>query len=272
MTIFAVVQITSNDDYKGNIEKAFKFIGLAAEKGAKVVALPETFAYIGNTNRENFQYKHDLSGELVNKLSAIAKEKNIYLIPGSIHEAIENENKMYNTSLLISPEGKILSVYRKIHLFDADFTGSEKYMESETFESGSTEQLTVTETLFGKFGITVCYDLRFPELYRKLTLKGAEIIFVPSAFTMHTGKDHWEILLRARAIENQVYILAPNQFGFHSKRRESYGNSMIIDPWGKVISRASDREEIIYADIDLEYVRTIRKKLPCLKHIKIKDS
>jgi predicted amidohydrolase len=268
MTIFAAVQLTTTDDYQNNINKAVNFVEKAAKYGAKVVSLPETFAFIGKKENK-FKYSQDLNGEISQIFSGLAKNNGIFILAGSIHESIQGSDKLYNTSMLFSPEGKMLDFYRKIHLFDANLPGPEKYQESDDFAAGNQEQIKVTDTSSGKLGLTICYDLRFPELYRKLAQKGAEIIFVPSAFTMQTGKDHWEVLLRARAIENQVYIIAPGQYGFHSERRESYGNSMIIDPWGKVISRASDREEIIYADIDLEYLKKIRQKLPCLNHIRI---
>ncbi len=268
MTLFAAIQLTSTNNFEENLLKAISFIEDAAKNGAKVISLPETFTFVGSIKKD-FNFKIEINGHLVNKFSELAKEKNIYLLAGSIHESVSENEKMYNTAILFSPEGNIASVYRKIHLFDANLPGPERYYESDNFISGSTEQLLVTETPYGKFGVTICYDLRFPELYRKLVLKGAEIIFVPSAFTMHTGKEHWEVLLRARAIENQVYIVAPGQFGQHNEKRESYGNSMIIDPWGKVIARASDKEGIIYGDIDLEYIKVIRQKLPCLSHIKM---
>lgn len=270
MTKFAVIQITSTENYQNNLEKAVKFIEKAAENDAKVVSLPETFTFIGRIDKNNFKYKQELSGELVRFLGNLAKKHDIYLLSGSVHESIPGTEKLYNTSIVFSPEGEPISVYRKIHLFDVNLPGPEKYKESDNFEPGDISQKNILDTKYGKFGLTICYDLRFPELYRKLMLEGAEIIFVPSAFTMQTGKEHWEVLLRARAIENLVYIVAPDQFGFHSEKRESYGNSMIIDPWGKVISRASDREEVIYADIDLEYLKKLRQKLPCLSHIRIK--
>lgn len=269
MTKFAVVQITSTNDYNKNLEKVFRFIRSASENGAKVVSLPEVFTFIGNLKEEGYKYAQDLNSILINDLAKLAKELKIYLLAGSFTEKIENSEKFYNTSVFLSPSGEIKNIYRKIHLFDANLPGPERYKESDNFEAGELEQLEVIETEFGKMAFTICYDLRFPEIYRVLATKKAEIIFVPAAFTMHTGKDHWEILLRARAIENQVYIVAPNQFGFHNEKRESYGNSMIIDPWGKVISRASDREEVIYADLDLEYLYKIRTKLSCLEHRKL---
>lgn len=264
MTIFSAIQITSTTDYEKNISKSFDLIKKAKNYGAKIVSLPEVFTYLGNIDKDNFKYSFDLKSDFILEFSKLAKSLDIYILAGSFHEYIENKNKSYNTSILFSDNGTILNIYRKIHLFDTDILGKESYKESDNFESGEISQTNIVKTPYGNFGFSICYDLRFPEFYRKLTFNGAQIIFVPSAFTMHTGKDHWEVLLRARAIENQVYIVAPNQFGFHSEKKESYGNSMIIDPWGKVIARASDREEVIFADIDLSYIEQIRKKIPCL--------
>ncbi len=173
-------------------------------------------------------------------------------------------SKAFNTSVFINPEGEIEAVYRKIHLFDIELSGDLAYRESDRFLQG--QKVVNHRNRLGDFGLTVCYDLRFPELYRSLALRGAKIIFVPSAFTLFTGKDHWEPLLRARAIENQVYIVAPNQIGEHPAEKKCYGNSMIVDPWGKVIARASDRVEAVVTDIDIDYVDEVRGKLPSLNN------
>lgn len=267
MTLFAAVQIKSTDDCKDNLEKVLKYIKQASENGAKVVALPETFAFIGEDQDNIYKNNPKLTDELLDVLGKLAKEKQIYLLAGSIHENIEGSNKSYNTSVLFSPTGKTLNSYRKIHLFDAALLG--EGVESKKFVAGSPDQLPLVKTDIGNFGLTVCHDLRFPEMYRKLALNGADVIFVPSAFVLQTGKDHWEVMLRSRAIENQVYIVAPGQFGKHNENKESYGNSMIIDPWGKVIARASDMEGVIYADIDLGYLKHVREELETLKQVKI---
>ncbi len=267
MTIFAAIQIKTTDNYKENIEKAINFIEKAVTNGAKVVALPETFTFIGEDKDNIYKYKQELTSELATMLAKLAKERDIYLLAGSIHEIIDGDTKTYNTSVLFSPKGEIVHTYRKIHLFDATFLGESK--ESNKFRSGDPEQLPLIETEYGNFGLTICHDLRFPEMYRKLAINKADIIFVPSAFVMHTGRDHWEVLLRSRAIENQVYIVAPAQFGKHNEKKESYGNTMIIDPWGKVIARASDFEHVIYADIDLTYLKYVRYQLDTIKQVKI---
>jgi predicted amidohydrolase len=267
MTIFAAIQLKSTNDYLHNVNKSIDFINEASKNGAKVVALPEVFTFIGDNKETDFSYIQSLEGDLVKLLSETSKKNCIYLIAGSIHELISNNDKSFNTTIVFSPDGEILDTYRKIHLFNASFLGQDK--ESNKFEFGDNEQAVIINTDLGNFGLTICHDLRFPEMFRKLSIKGADIIFVPSAFVMKTGKDHWEVLLRARAIENQVYIVAPAQFGKHNERKESYGNTMIVDPWGKVIARASDREQVIYADIDLSYLSFVRSQLETVKQIQI---
>ena len=193
----------------------------------------------------------------------LATQLGVHLLAGSFLEK-SNEARAYNTSLLISSQGDLLAQYRKIHLFDVDIPGQVSVRESDSMKPG--EEVVVASTPLGTVGLSVCYDLRFPELYRGLSRKGAEIISVPSAFTFPTGAAHWEALLRARAIENQVYIIAPNQIGKNVYGFADYGNSMIIDPWGKIIARAPDRECFITAEIDLDYLEKVRKELPCLAH------
>ena len=194
---------------------------------------------------------------------SLAASLGIHLLAGSFLEKTP-EARAYNTSLLFSPEGEILAQYRKIHLFDIDIPGQVSIKESDTKKPG--QEVVTCETGVGTVGLSVCYDLRFPELYRQLADNGAELICVPAAFTFPTGAAHWEPLLRARAIENQSYLIAPNQIGKNVHGFADYGNSMIIDPWGKVIARAPDKECVITAEIDREYVEKIRKELPCLAH------
>lgn len=265
MVYFASVQMTSKANLDDNVKQAISLITQAAEAGAKVVAIPETFNYIGPKNHPELEYKLDIEGPVIQGFAQLSQTLGIYLLVGSFHERIPEQDKVYNTSVFYSPEGKLLSTYRKIHLFDID-APTVTLKESDDFEFGSIDQQDIIETPFGKLAVTICYDLRFPELYSRLALKGAQVIFVPAAFTMQTGKEHWEILLRARAIENEVYIVAPNQYGTHNSKRQSYGNSMIVDPWGKVLARASDKEGYIMADIDLDYQAQVRQNLPCLTH------
>lgn len=267
MTIFAAIQLTSTNDYKLNLKKTINFINQAISNGAKVISLPEVFAFIGGDNDIDISYIQSLEGEIISLLSDICKKQSVYLIAGSIHEYIPNNNKSFNTTVVISPKGEIIDTYKKIHLFNASFLGKDK--EENKFVQGDPDQVVVINTEYGNLGLTICHDLRFPEMYRRLVLKGADIIFAPSAFVMKTGKDHWEVLVRARAIENQVYLVAPAQFGKHNEKKESYGNSMIVDPWGKVVSRASDIEQVIYADINLEYLNYVRSQLETVKQVQI---
>jgi predicted amidohydrolase len=197
-------------------------------------------------------------------MAELARELGIYLLAGSILEEIPGSQKAYNTSLLFNPAGKVIGSYRKIHLFDVDLANGVSLRESDTRAHG--EAVAVAKTDLCSMGLSVCYDLRFPELYRGLASQGAELIFVPSAFTAYTGEAHWETLLRARAIENLAYFIAPDQFGKSAKSFETHGHSMIIDPWGQVIAELPDGPGVITADIDLDYLANVRAELPALNH------
>lgn len=251
---------------RDTIEDSFKQIELqtaeCSERGAQLVVFPEMSTYL--SERKTLLAAQGLNGDIIDKFKKLARKHSIYLHNGSFVEKSEIDGKSYNTSVLFSPEGEIDSLYRKIHLFDIEIGKELAYRESDRFTRGYS--IVNTSTFIGNFGFSICYDLRFPDLYRKLTLRGAKMIFVPAAFTMYTGKDHWESLLRARAIENQVYIAAPNQIGAHPDNKSCYGNSMIIDPWGKIIARASDKVGTIVADIDWDYLEDIRRQLPSLEN------
>jgi predicted amidohydrolase len=257
--------MTSTDDIDKNITKVHSFIKEAVSKGAKVVTLPENFSYL-KLEGEPYPFSESIDGKLITKFSKLAKEYKIYIICGSFPENIKASTKVYNTCVVINPFGKITATYRKIHLFDYSIDSPSALYESKVVEPGSD---VVTFDIDGiKAGLAICYDLRFPELFRHLALNGIKILFMPSAFTTATGKDHWKVLIRARAIENQIYIVAPNQYGKHSKGRYSYGHSMIVGPWGHPIAIAEDKECIIMANIDFTYLNKVRDKLPCLNHIK----
>jgi deaminated glutathione amidase len=258
----AAVQMTASSVKEENLAKAETFVRLAAERGATLIVLPEVFAWRGPRAEEPAQVE-PIPGPTSNRLRELARRHQIYLLAGSFLEKGDGP-RSYNTSLLLDPQGDVLARYRKIHLFDVDIPGQVRVKESETKAPG--EAVVASTTPLGVFGLSVCYDLRFPELYRQLAAKGAEVMFVPSAFTFPTGAAHWEPLLRARAIENQTYIIAPNQIGKNAHGYADYGNSMIIDPWGKVIARAPDKECLITAEIDRDYVEKVRKELPCLAH------
>lgn len=264
--VAAAIQMLASPDKEANLREAKSKIREAAARGAKIVALPEVFNWRGGKDEEK-KNAEPISGPSASLMSDLARESGLYLLAGSFLEEIPSGAKAYNTSLLFDPQGTVIARYRKIHLFDVDLEGRVSTTESETRESG--KEIAVAETPICPMGLSICYDLRFPELYRALVDKGAQLIFVPSAFTALTGEAHWEPLLRARAIENQVYIIAPNQVGHNPKSFATYGNSMIVDPWGRVLARASDCPGLIFADIDLQYLAKIRRELPSLSHRKV---
>jgi predicted amidohydrolase len=262
----AAVQMVASEDKTANLREAERWIREAAARGARVVSLPEVFVWRGPKKQERAAAE-PIPGYTSEWLAALAQELNVYLLGGSVLEAIPDAPKAYNTSLLFSPQGTLLASYRKIHLFDVALTEGVSTRESDTRASG--DQVVVAETSLCAMGLSICYDLRFPELYRKMATKGAQLIFVPSAFTAYTGKAHWEPLLRSRAIENQVYIVAPAQFGKSLNSFETHGHTMIIDPWGKIVAERPDGAGIVAAEIDLNYLTRVRTELPCLEHLKL---
>ena len=261
--IAAAVQMLASDDKAANLAEAERWIREAAQRGARLVVLPEVFIWRGNKKEERYSAE-TIPGPTSERLLVLARELSIHLLGGSILEEISGSEKAYNTSLLFGPSGELLASYRKIHLFDVDLANGVSLRESATREYG--DSVVAAKTDLCTMGLTVCYDLRFPELYRGLAAKGADLIFVPSAFTAFTGQAHWEPLLRARAIENQVYIIAPDQYGKSPKSFETHGHSMIVDPWGKVIAELPDGPGVITAEIDLDYLAKVRGELPALKH------
>jgi nitrilase len=261
----AVVQLCSTDDLSSNLGNAEAGIREAAERGAQFVALPENFAYM---RREGgpFPCAQGPDGEIARALSSWARAHRIWLLGGSFPEAIPGDDRVYNTSVLLSPEGQEVARYRKIHLFDVSLgpRGEDRYCESTHFKPGA-DPVTAS-TPFGTVGLSICYDLRFPELYRRLVDAGARWIVVPSAFAREKGKDHWEVLLRARAIENQAFVLAPAQCGHHSPDRASHGRSLVIDPWGLVMAQAGDSPTVLVADCHEADLERIRAAVPALDH------
>jgi predicted amidohydrolase len=260
-----LVQMTSVDDLAANLASAEALVRDAAERGAELVALPENFAYLRREGRP-IPCAQTLEGEVVARLRAWARAHRIWLVGGSFPEAIPGDTRVYNTCVCCSPEGEIAAIYRKIHLFDVDLRarGGDAYAESSVVAPG--DKLALLDTPFGPVGLSICYDLRFPELYRELARQGARFLVVPSAFTPQTGKDHWEVLLRARAIENQAFVLAPAQCGRHSETRSSHGRSLVIDPWGVILAQAADDPCAIVADCSLERQDRVRASLPALEH------
>jgi predicted amidohydrolase len=246
-----------------NLAAVRRSVAEAAGRGAELVALPEHFAYL---RREGLPVPcaQGLDGEIVGSARELARQHGVWLLAGSFPEAIAGDARVYNTSVLIGPDGGVEAVYRKIHLFDVDLGDGTSFRESATVAPGG--EVVVADTPLGGIGLSVCYDLRFPELYRAMAERGASFLCVPAAFTPQTGKDHWEVLLRARAIENQAFVLAPAQCGRHSEKRASHGRSLVIDPWGLVLAQAGDRPAVVTADCDLEELERVRRRIPALRH------
>lgn len=262
----AAIQMNTGPDKAANLERAERLVRVGAARGANLVALPEVFNWRGKRN-DQAGAAETLEGETLSLMSRLASELKIHLLAGSITEQIAGESRCHNTSVLLGPDGSQLAVYRKIHLFDIDLPGRVTVKESDTKIAGA--EVVTAATQLGAIGLSVCYDLRFPELYRRLTFAGAQVIAVPSAFTFPTGEAHWEPLLRARAIENQAYVIAPAQFGPNVYGYSDYGNTMIVDPWGRVLARAADQEGVVVAPIDLEYQHRVRRELPALRHTRL---
>jgi predicted amidohydrolase len=257
----AAIQINSTPDKARNMEKADRLVREAAADGADLVVLPEKFNVLGEHD-DYVAGAEPLDGPTVSWACQTARELGIDLVAGSIVERREGREKLANTSVHVGPDGEISAVYRKIHMFDVVVGGIE-YRESASEEPG--DEIVLSETGDGApLGLTVCYDLRFPELFRILAIKGARVITLPAAFTKVTGQAHWEILIRARAIENQAFFVAADQIGTHPPDKESYGGSMIVDPWGEILARAPDRECFISAELDFARQDEVRDKLPSL--------
>jgi predicted amidohydrolase len=262
----AVIQMTSTADVEKNLATAERLVAEAAGRGASLVGLPENFGFL-RSEGEAIPEAQTLDGPWVRRMAESARSHAISLLLGSLPERIEGEGKIYNTSVLLGPDGAVLASYRKIHLFDIDLPGMEHLKESKAIAPGS--EIVVAHAPFGALGLSICYDLRFPELYRALAMKGARILAVPSAFTERTGKAHWEVLLRARAIENLAYVMAPAQVGHHGKGRASHGHAMIVDPWGDVLAQVADGEGIAVAELDFERQDRMRRELPALSHARL---
>lgn len=259
----AAVQLNSTDNTERNLETADRLVREAVGRGADLVVLPEKWSVLG-TPEDLAAGAQPLEGPAIRWASAVAQELGIDLVAGSIVERVAERQKTQNTSVHVAPDGQIAAVYRKLHMFDVE-VGEVTYAESAHEDAG--DQLVVSELPNGsKLGLTICYDLRFPELYRLLCGRGAELFSVPSAFTEPTTRDHWEILLRARAIENQCFVVAANQFGNHPGGYRSGGRSMIVDPWGLVLATAPDSEAAIVAELDFDQLHAIRRRFPALSH------
>jgi len=260
----AVIQVNSRDNPAENLATVEHFLDRAANMGAQFVGLPELWTYLGPGSGFE-EAAQTIPGPTIERLQEKARKHKMIVHTGSMVERSPNTpGKFHNTSVLINRDGEIVAQYRKIHLFDVDLANGEKHYESERIVPGN--QVVTAEIDGITFGLTVCYDLRFPELYRSLALRGAQVLLVPAGFTLHTGRDHWEVLLRARAIENLCYVVAPAQVGKYPPDRQCFGRSMIIDPWGLVLAQAQDMPTVIMAEIDLAQIEHARAQIPCLGH------
>ena len=267
----AVVQLNSTSDAERNWRSAEELVRRAAAAGAALVATPENTNFLG-PHDEKVRRAEGLDGPTCERFAGLARELGVHLLLGSFNERGPDADRCYNSSVLFGPDGARLAVYRKIHLFDVDVSPEVRFQESATVAPGT--EPVVASTDRGRIGLTVCYDVRFGELYRRLVEQGAEILTVPSAFTLTTGRDHWHPLLRARAIESQCWLLAPAQWGRHDDRglRESFGHAMIVDPWGHVVAMAPDGPGVALAEIDLERVRRVRSAIPVADHRRLRGA
>jgi predicted amidohydrolase len=261
--LVGAVQMTSTGDRARNMATALRLVNEAASLGAKLVGLPENFAFMGR-EEERIATAEAIDGPTITALQEVARARRVFVLAGSIAEKVEQPGKTANTSVLIAEDGAVVAAYRKIHLFDVNIPDGARYAESETVVPG--DRAIVAPTALGRIGLTVCYDLRFPELYRQLATLGAELLTIPAAFTLYTGKDHWEVLVRARAIENLSYVLAPAQVGKHSQNRLTFGNAMVVDPWGTVLARCADGEGVCVAPFRRDRLEAVRREIPALKH------
>lgn len=260
----AAVQLTSTQDVDANLRRSLELTRAAAEAGARLIALPENYGFLGPDVDKLKHAQSVAAGPFLVPLRELAREYGVYVLAGSIPETGPDARHTYNTSVVIDPEGETLATYRKIHMFDVELADGTSLKESDSVAPGRGPVLTEIDGW--KVGLTICYDLRFPELYRLLSREGADLLTVPAAFTLHTGKDHWDVLLRARAIENQCFVLAPGQFGYHGAKRSSWGKSQAIDPWGAQLVVAPEREGFAIATLVAEDLQRVRTQLPCAEH------
>ena len=266
----SAVQLSSQGEVDDNLAKVSALVGEAAKQGAALVLLPENFAYFGDEEGKR-ALAEPLSatapeqwGPIGRRLAELSRTHGIHLLGGGMPERSADPDRPFNTCAVFAPDGSLSAKYRKIHLFDVDLPDGSRYRESVASSAG--DEPVIAEAAGLRVGLSICYDLRFPELYRAHAAAGAELLVVPAAFTLATGKDHWHVLLRARAIESQAYVIAAAQWGKHPRGRQTYGKSLIIDPWGEVVAQASEGEGVVSARVDRRYLAQVRANLPCLQH------
>lgn len=266
MSKVAAIQMASGPNVQANLDEADKFINIAVQQGAELIVLPENFAIMGMTEMDKVGIAEEPGQGLIQGfLSEQAKKHEIWLVGGTIPIKSPEKNKVYAACLLFNNLGEVAARYNKVHLFDVTLEeNDESYTESETITSG--DEVVVAETPFGRLGLAICYDLRFPEMFRAMTDAGMDICVLPSAFTSLTGKAHWETLIRARAIENLSYMVAAAQGGYHVNGRETHGDSMIVDPWGTVLNRLPHGTGVAVSEIDISKLQKTRQVFPALEH------
>jgi predicted amidohydrolase len=260
----AAVQMTSTPDLEQNLIQAEELIDLAVKQGAELVGLPENFSFLGQ-EEDKLAKAETIALKTEKFLKKMAQRFQITLLGGGFPVPVEGD-KFYNTALLVDPNGAELARYQKVHLFDVNVPDGNTYQESSTVMAGKHYPPVYASDRLGMLGLSVCYDVRFPELYRYLAKQGATVLFVPAAFTAYTGKDHWQVLLQARAIENTCYVIAPAQTGCHYEMRHTHGHAMIVDPWGVVLADAGEKPGVAIAEIDPNRLEQVRRQMPSLQH------
>lgn len=261
----AAIQMTSVPNLEENLAQAEKLIELAVAQGAILVGLPENFSFMGEV-KDKLAQAEDIAFASQKFLKQMAQRFQITILGGGFPIPTDDKSKVYNASILVDPQGQEINYYQKIHLFDVNVPDGNSYRESSTVIPGKHLPSVYVSQELGNIGVSICYDLRFPELYRHIANKGGNIIFVPAAFTAFTGKDHWQVLLQARAIENTSYIIAPAQTGINYGQRQTYGHAMIIDPWGVILADAGDKPGVAIAQINPKRIEQVRAQIPSLKH------
>lgn len=261
----AAIQMISVPNLEKNLAQAEEFIDLAVHQGAELVGLPENFSFMGE-EKDKLAQVDAIAKQSKIFLQKMAQRYQVTILGGSYPVPVDDTGKVYNTSTLIDPNGQEIAHYQKVHLFDVNVPDGNTYRESSTVMAGKQTPPIYFDEKLGNIGLSVCYDVRFPELYRHLSHKGADILFIPAAFTAFTGKDHWQVLLQARAIENTAYVIAPAQTGVNYARRQTHGHAMIIDPWGTILADAGEKPGVAIAEINPSRLEQVRRQMPSLQH------
>lgn len=269
-TLVAVSQMTSTDKKHENVNCAEGLIEKASKVGAKLVSLPENWAFLGAEDNASFYAAESLDGPTITRMKQCAKKHAIWLSLGGFHEKIPHHEKIHNTHLIITDQGEIAALYRKIHCFSVELPDGSVYDEAKSVLPG--KEVVTLRTPFFTAGLSICYDVRFPYLFSLLRSKGAEVLLVPAAFTDVTGKAHWEVLLRARAIETQCYVIAAAQNGRHNNKRSTHGHAMIIDPWGTLLAQCGETSDVVFAEMDITYLKKLRLGMPLWSHRRQMDN